>query len=66
MGDRLTKRFGIPPEPVILTVPESDTWIMTARCASERNSGRGTAVVPTDTGQKNDLDVPSQVRIAPA
>jgi hypothetical protein len=54
----LTKRFGIPLEPVILTVPESDTWIMTARRAGGRSTGSGTAVVPTDTGQENNLDVP--------
>jgi hypothetical protein len=29
----LTKRFGIALEPVLLTVPASDTWIMTARRA---------------------------------
>lgn len=54
----LTKRFGIALEPVLLTVPASDTWIMTARRASERSAGHGTAIVPTDTSQENNLDVP--------
>jgi hypothetical protein len=53
----LTMRFGIPLEPVLLTVPESDTWVMTARRASERNSGHGTAV-PADSVQEDGLDVP--------
>lgn len=46
----LSRRFAIPLEPVILTVPESDTWIMTAKRASERDADHGTAAVPTDTG----------------
>jgi hypothetical protein len=53
----LTMRFGIPLEPVLLTVPESDTWVMTARRASERNSGHDTAVL-TDLVQQDGLDVP--------
>jgi hypothetical protein len=46
----LSRRFAIPLEPVILTVPEADTWIMTARRANERDADEGTAAVPTETG----------------
>lgn len=37
MGElvRLTRRFGIPLEPVLLAVPEADAWIVTARRADE-------------------------------
>lgn len=49
---RLTKRFGIPLERVVLTIPWSDMWVMTVRRA-ERNAGRGTAAVPTDTCQED-------------
>ena len=53
---RLTKRFGIRLERVVLTIPGSDTWIMTVRRA-ERNAARGTAPLHTDTGQENSRNV---------
>jgi hypothetical protein len=53
---KLTKRFGIPLERVVLAMPGSDTWVMTVKRA-ERNAGRGTVVVPTDTGQEDSRNV---------
>ncbi len=53
---RLSKRFGIPLERVVLTIPGSDTWVMTVRRA-ERDAGRSTAAIPTDTGQADSRNV---------
>jgi hypothetical protein len=55
---RLTRRFGISLEPVLLTSPEDDTWVVTVRRTAERRAGRGSVVVPNDTGQEKSLDVP--------
>jgi hypothetical protein len=55
---RLSRRFGIPLEPVLLTPQGMDTWVLAVRRAAEGTDGPGPVVVPTDWGQESSLDVP--------
>ena len=55
---RLTGRFGIPLEPVLLTPPGTDSWVLAVKRAAVRTAGPGPLVVPAESGQENSLDVP--------
>ena len=55
---RLSGRFGIPLEPVLLIPPRTDTWVLAVRRAAEGTDGPGPAVVSTESGQESTLDVP--------
>lgn len=55
---RLSGRFGIPLEPVLLIPPGTDTWVLAVRRAAEGTDGPGPVVVSTESGQESTLDVP--------
>jgi hypothetical protein len=54
---RLSRRFGIPLEPVLLIPQGTDRWVLAVRRAAEGTDGPGPVVVPTDSGQESSLDV---------
>jgi hypothetical protein len=55
---RLSRRFAIPLEPVLLTPQRMDTWVLAVRRAAGGTDGPGPLVVPNDSGKESSLDVP--------
>jgi hypothetical protein len=53
---RLSRRFGIPLEPVLLAVPESDTWVVGVRRGNERTAEGGPAA--GDMSEHDSVDIP--------
>ena len=53
---RLSTRFGIPLEPVLLAAPESDTWVVGVRRGHERTAAGGSAA--SDMSEHDCVDIP--------
>jgi hypothetical protein len=54
---RLSRRFGIHLESVLLTPQGMDTWVLAVRRVAGGTDGPGRVGVPTDSGQESSLDV---------